>query len=469
MDPIISGLIEVVRENWPRRRGLVLGGVVLTLAWVLTFAGVDIAQVSPGEWLALLVALLALVAWWAWSTRLPRHARGRIGIGVALTYEDPKHQRRVAADFVTRLRELLDDPARRVRCSVIEFPSGIAAKVATVEAATELAANSRSAFLLHGRVRLRNLGGQSHHVLDLRGLVLHAPIQQAISEQLSEEFGELLPRQLRIMEEADLFGFEITADVVDLVARYIVGTAAVLSNELDVAEEVLLDLEGRLPAAAQNPLPAVAKLRQRLPTRIGDVYKAKLAFLYRQYMLGRDEGLLEELEQLAVRILQYDPAYPGAHLNRAICAFMLRRDTAEAMAHVDKCRGLPDPVWRYSEAFLLAYQGDLAAASGAYKQAFARTLSDPTVPVQTEEFIQIVLDKEPDKVQLYFCLGLLNLKLKEDDAAARRDFEQFLARTEASMWKRQRELARRWIDRIDKRMQRRMVASGDLSVVGGDA
>jgi hypothetical protein len=466
VEQIFGALLELVRNNWHRRRGLVVAVILLTAAWILASAEIDIEQVSSREWIALVILIVALVVGWAWSSRLPRHKPGRIGIGVALTYEEPTHQRRVGADFVGGLKELLDHPSRSVRCSVIEFSPSVAARVDGFETAKALAETSRSAFLLHGRVRRRDLAGKPHHVLDLRGTVLHAPIQRAISESFSEEFGELLPRQLRIMEEADLFGFEITADLVDLVTRYIVGTAALLSNDLDAAEDVLLDLEARLAAAGQNPLPAAAKLRQRLPARIGDVYKAKASFMYRRYMLSRDEGLLEDLEHLAIRTQTYDPTYPGAHLERAICAFMLRRDTAEAMSHINKCRGLADPIWRYSEAFLLAYDGDLGKAAAAYKQAFARTLSDPTVPVQTEEFIQIVLDMEPDKVQLYFCLGLLNLKVKEDDAAARRDFEQFLARTDDSQWKRQRELARRWLDRIDKRMHRRLPTAGDLASLG---
>jgi tetratricopeptide (TPR) repeat protein len=298
--------------------------------------------------------------------------------------------------------------------------------------------------------------------------VLHAPIETGVSREFSGEFGKLLPRQLRIMEEADLFGFEFTADLIDLVARYIVGTAALLSNDFDTAEQLLLDLEKRLPSFEESPVPALAVLRQRLPTRIGDLYKAKSSNLYQQYWLSRDESLLEELEEAATKALEYDPSYPGAHLERAICAFMLRRDTTEAMDQVDKCRGLPDPVWRYSEAFLLAYDGDLPAASRAYKAAFKRTLTDPTVPIQSEEFIQLVLDKEPEKAQLHFCLGLINYQAKEDDAAARRDFEQFLARTDEDEWPRQRELARRWIDKIDRRMRHRLAALDEVVERGAE-
>ena len=67
----------------------------------------------------------------------------------------------------------------------------------------------------------------------------------------------------------------------------------------------------------------------------------------------------------------------------------------------------------FSEAFLTAYEGDLEGAYRSYRRAFESPLADPNVPVECEDFIQIVLDPEPDKPRLYFCLGLLNIAARE--------------------------------------------------------
>jgi hypothetical protein len=48
------------------------------------------------------------------------------------------------------------------------------------------------------------------------------------------------------------------------------------------------------------------------------------------------------------------------------------------------------------------------------------------VPVQSEEFINIIISEEPDKLYLRFCTGLINYNAKRDFASAKADFEQFL-------------------------------------------
>ncbi len=50
---------------------------------------------------------------------------------------------------------------------------------------------------------------------------------------------------------------------------------------------------------------------------------------------------------------------------------------------------------------------------------------NPTVSLQCEEFINEILAREPDKEQLYFCLGLINYNVKRDYSAAIRDLERF--------------------------------------------
>ncbi len=67
-----------------------------------------------------------------------------------------------------------------------------------------------------------------------------------------------------------------------------------------------------------------------------------------------------------------------------------------------------------------------------YVRAFKGPLEDPTVPMQSEEFMQLVLEEENDKVQLLFCCGLINYRAKRDLAAAKRDLSEFLKRVSAS-------------------------------------
>jgi hypothetical protein len=103
----------------------------------------------------------------------------------------------------------------------------------------------------------------------------------------------------------------------------------------------------------------------------------------------------------------------------------------------------------YSEAFLIAYDGDLEGAYRVYRRAFESPLSDQTVPTQCEEFIQVVIDEEPDRKWLYYCLGLINYRAKGDLKAARDDFARFIDSVDPSRFKRHIDVAHKWVQEID--------------------
>jgi hypothetical protein len=104
----------------------------------------------------------------------------------------------------------------------------------------------------------------------------------------------------------------------------------------------------------------------------------------------------------------------------------------------------------YSDAFLHAYDGDLQAAYRIYKKAFDFPSNDQTLLVQVEEFIQIVIDEEPERIDLYFCLGLLNYRGKFDLGAAQTDFRRFLNGTRREQFPRQHEAVDKWLKDIEQ-------------------
>jgi hypothetical protein len=55
-----------------------------------------------------------------------------------------------------------------------------------------------------------------------------------------------------------------------------------------------------------------------------------------------------------------------------------------------------DATWRYSKALLVAYEGDLDKAYREYRDAFAAPLNVETVPIQSEEFIHLLLEGDPN-------------------------------------------------------------------------
>ncbi len=153
------------------------------------------------------------------------------------------------------------------------------------------------------------------------------------------------------------------------------------------------------------------------------------------------------------KALKYDPNWYSGHLAQAIYDFVLRRDLPAAWEFVKQCRKIPDTTWRYSAAFLYAYEGDLNKAYREYKKAFYNSPENPTVPIQSEDFIHLVLEEEPEKGQLYYCLGLINLWAKKDFVAAKNDFQQFLNSEAADDFPEEQKIVRIQIGEIQRRLK----------------
>ena len=252
-----------------------------------------------------------------------------------------------------------------------------------------------------------------------------------------------------VTPDDNVFGCEFAATHIDAAARYVIGTAAALSNDFPYAEELLLDSEKRLKQysgqAAGTP---IAALLSKVQTRIVQLYQEwvrRLMLHYNQHPETRD---LMQAEEIAGRIKRYEPNNYTARLSAAYCAFVLRRDLSQARAEISACREHRDGAWMYSDAFIRAYDGDLQGAYDSYKGAFAAPLANPAMPVECEEFIQVVLEKEPERYWLYYCLGLINYRAKHDLQAARNDFRAFLAKADAAIYETQIEAATKWIGHI---------------------
>ena len=63
-----------------------------------------------------------------------------------------------------------------------------------------------------------------------------------------------------------------------------------------------------------------------------------------------------------------------------------------------------------------------------------------------------VLEQEPDKIQLHFCLGLVNFLGKGDYARALQDFEKFLEAASKEQFEEQIRLAEAYIGNIRGRV-----------------
>lgn len=116
-------------------------------------------------------------------------------------------------------------------------------------------------------------------------------------------------------------------------------------------------------------------------------------------------------------------------LAKSIFLFQTSRNVDLALLELKKAsKNKNDFTWAYNTAFLLAYKGELTNAYHYYEIAFINSC-ELHIHSDVEVFITETLHDEPDKIQFYYCLGLLYLKKMEDHILAKESFINFISKS----------------------------------------
>lgn len=439
----LNDLRRFFKEHWLEPSGLlalliICGGFVTTitisnhLAWWVTL-------------LCLLATSSLLVAAWVWSRRAPRTARNKIGFLVSIACLDDTESVKLREDFVIPLRQAIKSGRVGHTFHFIEVPQHLARTIIEEEDAIALRRKCKAHFCIFGSVRLRDLDGKPHHIIKMDGLVLHGPVSGQVSEQISQEFAELLPRNVHISTENDLFSFQFTTEWADLVARYIIGIASGCSGDLDYAESLFQDVKDRLRGKDPN-FPVFGKLSKRIVVRLSEISEARARTAYQRWTKDHTAGHLEDIGRHLGDVPESRRTNPSfIHLN-AIYSFLARRNAREMLAYL-KQHPQANAVWHLNTAFLNGYCGNLKTASRHYTKASMFEIAPETLS-EVEEFMCWLIEDEPSKKHLYYCLGLFNWKIKGDTVQAQEDFRRFIQLSKPQDFTKEKELAALWINEL---------------------
>jgi tetratricopeptide (TPR) repeat protein len=429
---------------WGQRTGYFAVLVVLLGAELLLFSN----QPLNFLWAAVLSALILEVVWRV-CRRIPKTQNGKLGFVISIACDDEKTAHLIRADFILTLRKLLRAGRLGKTFQVIEIPQHHAISIVDMDDAQRVRIAARAQFMLYGRVRQRQVNSKDHHYLELDGVVAHKPIPLEISKRLSEEFSELLPRKIVIPKDNDLLAFQFTSDWTQLVAKYIIGVAASVSADLDYAEQLYLDVQERVAVSPVN-FPVIAKLRERVPKCIADIYKTRAHHAYILWAKTKEDGAMDLIGNFLAKIDQEKYGDYQLFNLHAIYAFVHDHDTGAAIEWLNKIRSSDrESVWHLNMAFLYAYDGKLRLALSHYRKALATEIN-PEVIGLIEDFVCHFISVESEKYHLYYCLGFFNWKFKGDTLQAAKDFREFLARCKPGAFVKEVELAKKWLSEIER-------------------
>lgn len=444
----LVGVLDWFTEKWHKPYTAI---VIFLLGLVGTFyiwPEIESRTVSISQVVASFVVGLSFLGFWIYTHRVPKIKLGNVGFTIAITGETENERAVVSSDFVSASKEVLEGLEQNPPLQIIELSRHHAEKIIDVETAQKYREKSGSHFLLFGTAKRRPVKGKDHYVLKLRGLVTHAPIPIEKSKLLAQEMDKVLPLEFRVACEDSLDGFEANSLWFAESAKFIIASAALLSGDFLLAKRLLENLKqsaGRLNKHKKKP--GIKALFSLLPKRLANTYFALSQQHHYLWRETRDSLHLDKMKNYVDRFNEYEPGTAHYHVSTAIWLFVRKRDVEGARKEMSKCvaKNVSDPTWRLNVAFLYAYSGDMKKAVEQYDTAF-RLGRTPEISFELEEFIDWTLANEPDKYQLHFCLGLINLKLKNDVLTATKDFETFLSKLEADKYPELKVMAQRYID-----------------------
>ena len=443
----VQDFLEFIKNSWSTTFGLISA---ILLAVILEFIILsDLIDDKLYLGAIYIITVLIILAIWFIQRRLPKTRRGKIGFLVCIYCKPEQERERVKEDFIITLRRLIKGGSLGNSFDFINLSQHKALNVKDEDDARELRRKCKAHFVLWGRVRKRPLDGEWHYLTELAGLVHHIPVIKPISLQFAKEFTELLPNRIKFPEKNEWGVFEFTSNWVDLVARYIIGTAAMLSYDFEYATQLYSDLEKRLKQYDPK-IPIISKIEKKLPKRYSEISLSKATIAHLKWQKNKQQIHVEEMGNYLDEIDENSYKNQRLYLLRGIFFFLNCRDIDSAIKELKKCKRGKDKTWMINLAFLFGYRKDLKAAYQHYCRA-AKSLIDPSLIGQIEEFICWVIDTEPQNCHLYYCLAIFNWKIKGDYRAAIADFESFLKCNSVDDFENEKKLVLKWCQELENK------------------
>ncbi|MEA2205163.1 MAG: hypothetical protein QOE77_1939 [Blastocatellia bacterium] len=398
----------------------------------------------------------SIIQWlygWYSKKRWPKAPRGARGIAVAIYTDHSVEREQITFDFIQTLEKFVSTNSLEQQFAVVDIPPHLAQtiKPSNPEGVLE---KTRCDFLIYGSARLRDVKKEPTYILDLNSFIRHSAIPIELSKRLAAEMAELLPRRRYISKSDELSGFEVNAASVHLAVQYIIATVAMITGDFEYARQMFKRLQPQLRTTADMPLDikrSIKVMKDRLPLNITASHVLEASVAHYKWRETRDEALLDEIKVHLDIVSTRGHDFYEAWLLGGIYWFCRHRDVRAALNEISKCRSakIQNATWLLSEAFLHAYSGRLDRALRLYRTA-AKKL-DSSVWLEVEEFISWILELEPDKTQLYFCLGVINYVGKGDEGQARKDFETFLRVTPGGDYQVQKEAVEHYLQKLGNR------------------
>jgi len=429
-------------ENETHTVPALIGGCVLLIAGFIASDNF-LSKYSSSDHLKLaylLVFAVWIVYWFFNRLWIPKCKPNKVGLILCIYADTTQAERALKKDFLLSIKKQIANEGLDATFEILVIKNHLSQKFNDSSLIKKLHKKTCGCIYIFGEVKKRK-DGVDKYFLSLDGMVLHRPIPQNVSNELSRDFLATLPKAINFNDEFSFRGFRISSDIVLKSVKYIVGIAAYLSGDPRLAIKLHEMLKNEISA-----LPEKTPFDQTILSKIDLLLSSEYAMLALYYFAKSDQT--NARNNLATAFSIDQRCYRALILD-AIIAFAWDNDPERALAVTKKCHGFNMPEWRYNEAFLHFWIGNLATAWRACEK-IKNCAGDQLTSLEVIQFNEQLL-RTVNKPILYFWLGF-NYYFKQSNLPlALWNLEIFEQKADASMDK-LKQKSSAWLTEIKRNM-----------------
>lgn len=406
-------LLEIITANWLKVRSIPFSIILAVAAFftlLFTTSGVDCIS-SDNRFLILIgvgIAFCELVYIGAccWRNRLPRASKGAVAVLFCIDAETEELYENAKFKLVDNFNSSLDSGAKMKALCV---PRKRVEKYNLQDKTDTLSLLNRTncIFVVNVRYTADSVNSAENFELRVNYGVRHPRFDEAGARILSHDLSELgKPMGRQRFEKAKIIDvFNFTTQTLVFACQYVLGMVYLLSGDGERA----LKMFAYAKEAISLNYSHLSDIRG-LETKIDDSTFSALCLIGSQklgvFQKTKSEEALQEMCTFLNIANQIRPDTYHYNLNMAYAHIVLNHDAVVARECISKCKQFPfETSWLYSDAFLSAYT---ERSAGSIHSKYIRAFKEPYKSLsEIVEYIEFVLEKEPQKASLHLAAGLV--------------------------------------------------------------
>lgn len=431
-------------ENKVHTTPALIAGILLLL--VIFLAGDSFfnkyISVSHLRWVYVGVVALWCVYWFLNKFWIPKNNKKNTGVVICIHADSDEAEQSLKNDFITSVKKQIVNEQIGEIFNVIVIKNHLASKYNNFKEIYKLHKKVKGHIYIFGETKKRK-NGKDQYFLSLDGMVLHRPVAQQVSQELSKDFLATLPKGINFNDEFAFAGFQVSADIVVKSVKYIVGLASFISGNPFLAIKLHTNLKSQIQATPQK-LPG----DNIILSKIDDLLANEYAIVARYYFGKADQQ--NTRQNLTTSLGMRNNCYQALILE-SIVAFSWDNDPKKSLSILKKCHGFSDPTWRYNEAFLHFWLGNYPSAIKQCEKIKKHT-NDLAVSQEVVQFNENILTSDDSRCALYFWLGFNYFYKQNNLPLALKNFELFEQKADVSMSS-LRQKSSAWLIEIKRKME----------------